>query len=73
MLSLLWQICDIIGLIYIVANSLFLKNDVTIWSHCFSHATTGDVGKSYTLSTNNIFAALCKHVHGCIRYSQTLA
>ena len=34
MLSLLWQFCDIIGLIFIVANSQILKNNLTIWSHC---------------------------------------
>ena len=30
----LWQICDIIGLICIVANDQILKNNLTIWSHC---------------------------------------
>ena len=34
MLSLLWQICDIIGLYFIVANGQILKNNLTIWSHC---------------------------------------
>ena len=33
MLSLLWQICDIIGLIFGVANGQILKNFLTIWSH----------------------------------------
>ena len=33
MLSLLWQICDIIGLIFNVANVQILKNNLTIWSH----------------------------------------
>ena len=33
MLSLLWQICDNIGLIFIVANGQILKNNPTIWSH----------------------------------------
>ena len=33
MLSLLWQICDIIWLIFIVANGHILKNILTIWSH----------------------------------------
>ena len=33
MLSLLWQICDIIGLIFIVTNGQILKNNLTIWSH----------------------------------------
>ena len=32
-LSLLWQICDIIGLFVIVANGQILKNNLTIWSH----------------------------------------
>ena len=35
MLSLIWQICDIIGLIFIVANGQILKNNLTIWSHCW--------------------------------------
>ena len=33
-LSLLWQICDIIVLIFIVANGQIMKNNLTIWSHC---------------------------------------
>ena len=33
MLSLLWQTCDIIGLICIVGNGQILKNNLTIWSH----------------------------------------
>ena len=33
MLSLLWQICDTIGLIFIVASGQKLKNNLTIWSH----------------------------------------
>ena len=33
MLSLLWQIWYIIGLIFIVANCQILKNNITIWSH----------------------------------------
>ena len=33
MLSLLQQFCDIIGLIFIVANSQILKSNLTIWSH----------------------------------------
>ena len=32
-LSLLWQICDVIGLIFIDANGQILKNNLTIWSH----------------------------------------
>ena len=32
MLSLLWQICDIIGLFFIVANSQILQNNLTIWA-----------------------------------------
>ena len=34
MLSRLLQICDIIGLIFSVANGQILKNNLTIWSHC---------------------------------------
>ena len=33
MLSLLWQICDIIGLILIVAHGQILKNNLTFWSY----------------------------------------
>ena len=33
MLRILWLICDIIGLIFIVANGQILKNILTIWSH----------------------------------------
>ena len=33
MISLLWQIWYIIGIIFIVANGQILKNDLTIWSH----------------------------------------
>ena len=34
LLSLLWQICDIIGLIFVDANGHILKNNLIIWSHC---------------------------------------
>ena len=34
MLSILWQICDIIGLIPTAANGQMLKNNLTICSHC---------------------------------------
>ena len=33
-LSLLWQNCDIIGLIFIVANGQILKKNLNIWSYC---------------------------------------
>ena len=33
MLSLLWQMCDIIGLIFTFVNAQLLKNNLTIWSH----------------------------------------
>ena len=33
MFSLLWLICDIIGLIFIVANDQILINNLTIWAH----------------------------------------
>ena len=33
MQSLLWQICDIVGLIFIIANAQLLKNNPTILSH----------------------------------------
>ena len=34
LLSPLWQIYDIFGLIFIGANGQILKNNLTIWSHC---------------------------------------
>ena len=33
-LSWLWQIWDIIGLIFTIANGQIFKNNLTIWSHC---------------------------------------
>ena len=36
---ILWQIRDIIGLIFIVANGQILKNNQTIWSHCLWHTS----------------------------------
>ena len=33
MVSLLWLICYIVGLIFIVANGQILKNNLIIWSH----------------------------------------
>ena len=30
----IWQICDIIGLVFIVAKGQILKNKLAIWSHC---------------------------------------
>ena len=33
MVSILWQICDIIRLNFVVANSQIFKNNLTIWSH----------------------------------------
>ena len=38
MMSLLWQTCDIIGLIFIVANGQILKKNLTNWSHCSSNS-----------------------------------
>ena len=34
MLKLLWQICFITGLIFVVAKGQILKHNLTIWSHC---------------------------------------
>ena len=34
MLSLLWQICNCVGLIFIVGNGQILKDNLTVWSHC---------------------------------------
>ena len=36
---ILWQIRDIIGLIFIFANGQILKNNQTIWSHCLWHTS----------------------------------
>ena len=47
-LSLLWQICDIIWLIFIVSNGPILKNNLTIWSHCLqiTRHRSADFGNS---------------------------
>ena len=45
MLSLLWQVSDIFGLIFIVTNGQILKN-LTIWSHWSPHELKG---ASYTM------------------------
>ena len=39
-LSQLWQICDIIWLIFSVTNGQILKNNLTIWSHWLYHTLT---------------------------------
>ena len=53
MLSLvLWQVCDITGLINIVANGQILKNYQTIWSHW--HQWTNSMGRSTNLSGKNL-------------------
>ena len=39
MLSILWQIGDIIGLVFIVGNGQISENNLTIWSHCPSNKT----------------------------------
>ena len=35
MLRLLWRICYIVGLIFIVENGQIVKNSIDIWSHWF--------------------------------------
>ena len=45
MLRLLWQIFDIIGLIFTVANVQILKNNITIWSHYESDALLVQIQK----------------------------
>ena len=47
MLSLLWQICEIIGLIFIVVNGQILKNNPTIWSHCSGRLDLSISSKNY--------------------------
>ena len=37
LLSPLWRICYIIGLIFIIPNRQILKNNLTIWSHWSPH------------------------------------
>ena len=63
MLILILKICYIIGLILIVANGQILKNNLTIWSHCYlptyllafinnsSHATVLNCNYSCNLLT----------------------
>ena len=41
--SLLWQIFDSIGLIFIAANAQILKNNLTIWSHWKAGTLFNDV------------------------------
>ena len=49
MLSLLWQICDIIGLIFGVANGQILKNILTIWSHWLFSILCSPSERAFTL------------------------
>ena len=37
MLSLLWQLCFILGLIFIVTNGQILQINLTVWSHWVTH------------------------------------
>ena len=47
MLSTLWQICDIIGLIFIASNGQTLKNNLTIWSHWMEQFIFGHLTNFY--------------------------
>ena len=51
-ICLLWHICDINGLIFIVANVQILKNNLTIWSHWID-VLRGQ--RSVKISLQNIF------------------
>ena len=53
LLSLLWKIYDIFGLIFIAANGQILKNDLTIWPHC--HLVK--------MSLRNVLLLLLKRFH----------
>ena len=58
-LSLIWQICDIIGLICILANGQILKNNLTIWSHWFLSIPHRSILKSFChnwLATTSSFS-----------------
>ena len=67
MLSTLWQMCDIIGLIFIGANGHILKNNLTIWSHWFpallsrpqiiTVTVIGAGTLARTISSKNFFSA----------------
>ena len=64
MLSLFWQICDIIGLIFIVANSQILKINLTIWSH-WAELIVSCIGSDTALmwNTSLVFAnQLCNYI-----------
>ena len=47
MMSLLWQIWYIIGLIFIVANGQILKNDLNIWSHWWGWTVSNRFWRSW--------------------------
>ena len=61
MLSLLLQICDIIGLIFSVANGQILKNNLTIWSHWTLSTTRSRTSTNYFLivRTTQSFHSKC--------------
>ena len=58
MLSLLGQICDIIGLILIDTNGQILKNNLTIWSHWL--ISTRERGRKRPKWTLTAIVDLCK-------------
>ena len=61
MLSRLLQICDIIGLIFSVANGQILKNNLTIWSHWTLSTTRSRTSTNYFLivRTTQSFHSKC--------------
>ena len=58
MLILLCRFCDIIGLIFIVANCNILKNKITIWSHCLYGCLPPEDSVVSAHAINNIFSCL---------------
>ena len=48
---LLWQICYITGLIFIVANGQILKHNLSIWSHCWSTSFVRNGGTPFNSLT----------------------
>ena len=63
MLCILWQMCDITGLIFIAANGQILKNNRTIWSHWQQATTTTKKKRCPIIITASGFTKDAKHTH----------
>ena len=72
MLSLLWRISHIIGLIFTVANGQILKNNLTIWSH-WNFQQWALVGRFYLTRFETIGRkeTKCLNIH-CKKHSRQI-